>query len=143
MITTARSLCLVLLVSLAAVACGSPSSRAPAASAVTTTSATSLDGATYDVSLAFPGEAPISDSLVFVNGKFESTACTSMGFPEWTNYEARAERGGTSFAVTTHNPGGASIEWTGTVRAGAVEGSLVRTMNGQRAVGHFKGNLHG
>lgn len=130
---------LVLAVSLAVAACGGASANAPAAVTTTTAGAFSLDGATYDVTLVFPGEPSVQDTLRFANGKFESSACTPLGFPQWSDYRVRVESGASSFDVTAQHPAGTTMEWRGTIKEGAVEGTATRTMNGQRSVAHFKG----
>jgi hypothetical protein len=132
---------LVASIALVAAGCAGASTAAPTASSVSTTSASpsSLDGVSYDVTLSFPGEAPMQDKLRFAGGRFESTACSSLGFPQWTDYQATRDGGALGFAVTTRHPAGTTMEWKGHVVGSAIEGTAVRTMNGQRSVATFRG----
>jgi hypothetical protein len=120
---------------------GAASATSPAAPAAESTPATStsLDGQSYEVTLLFPGEAPIKDTLRFTDGKFESTACTSLGFPQWSDYSAKGASGSVAFQAVTHHPAGATMEWSGTSVSGSIEGSAKRTMNGQVALATFRG----
>jgi hypothetical protein len=131
----------MLLVSLSIGACGGGAANAPPP-AVATPGATSLDGATYDVTLEYPGEAPLKDTLNFTSGRFESTACTSHGFPKWTDYASRTDSGSVAFDVTTHHPEGTTVEWHGTVRGDAIEGTANRTMKGKTEAATFHGTAH-
>jgi hypothetical protein len=141
MITRTRN-SVVLVFALATGACGGASVREPPA-VTTNTVASSLDGASYDVTLLFPGEAPKADTLRFSDGKFESTACTPLGFPQWADYRVRSEESGLSFEATTRHPSGTTMEWRVSVRGGSVEGTVTRTMNGQRSVASVKGSRRG
>jgi hypothetical protein len=122
-----------------AVACGAAS--APAAAPSASPAAPSLDGTSYEVTLAFPGEPPLKDVLTFQSGAFESSACTSLGFPKWTDYRAQrsGDGSGIAFHVETHNPKGPSVEWEGTVQGGAASGKAKRTIDGNTALGTFQG----
>jgi len=129
---------LVVSIALTLGACASsPAGPAPAV-ATTSGAPSSLDGASYDVLLSFPGEAPVKDTLRFDGGRFESTACTSLGFPQWTGYRATSDRGAAGFEAVTHHPAGTTMEWKGHAENGGIEGSAVRTMNGQRVAGTFR-----
>jgi hypothetical protein len=133
-----RSIALVLFVSLGIGGCGGAAASAPSAP-VTTSSAPVIDGTSYDVTLSFPGEAPMKDTLIFSSGRFESTACTSVGFPEWTEYRTQSDGDGAGFDVTTHHPQGGSIVWHGTARGGRVTGTASRTLKGTTEAGTFEG----
>jgi hypothetical protein len=129
---------LVLSISALALACGS-AAPAPAA-APTAVSPASLDGKAYGVTLSFDGEAPISDVLSFDKGRFESSACTSLGFPKWTDYQSQCDGSAVSFHVETHNPKGPTIEWDGTVSGSTASGKAKRTIDGKVAMGTFRGD---
>jgi hypothetical protein len=123
---------------------GGTSSGSAASTPVTTTSGVSsmsLDGKSYDVTLDVPGEKAEKDTLNFEGGKFESTACTPLGFPKWTAYSARAEGEGTSFHAVTRHPSGTTMDWNGTVKGDAIEGVATRTMDGKSMPGKFKGTI--
>jgi hypothetical protein len=98
-----------------------------------------LDGTAYEVTLTFPGEPPVKDTLDFEAGRFESTACTSIGFPKWTEYRSRADGAAIAFEVATRHPEGTTMQWAGTVASGAAEGTAKRTMGGTIANGTFRG----
>lgn len=133
-----RMIAPLLLASLSLVACGG---AAPSTTAVPTTTAPTLDGSSYEVTLEFPGEAPVEDTLGFASGRFESTACTGFGFPRWTEYGARIDAGALAFDVVTHHPHGGSIAWHGTVRGDSVQGTADRTLDGKLAHGAFHGQV--
>ena len=127
--------------SLSLVACGAGAPTTPPA-AVASSGAPTLDGAAYDVMLEFPGEAPVKDTLSFTSGRFESSACTSLGFPKWTDYQSRTDGGKLAFDVTTRAPEGTSVEWHGTVHGDVIEGTANRSMKGKTSAGTFRGNAH-
>jgi hypothetical protein len=131
-----RTAAIAFLASISLAACAPSASNPPP---VTTSSAPLIDGTSYDVTLSFANEAPIKDTLVFKSGRFESTACTALGFPEWTEYRGTAESDGVGFDVTTHHPKGTSVVWHGTVRGSRVSGTASRTMDGATASGSFEG----
>jgi hypothetical protein len=100
-----------------------------------------LEGRSYDVTLAFPGETAVIDRLVFESGKFESTACTGVGFPRWSEYQGRDEHGAMEFHVVARHPDGTTMEWHGTADANAVLGTATRNVEGRAVVGSFRGSL--
>jgi hypothetical protein len=120
---------------------GAAATTGPADAAASSTGTFALEGKSYDVALAFPGETTEKDTLHFAGGKFESTACTAVGFPEWSEYRARDEHGATEFKVVTRHPDGTTMEWSGTADATAVMGTATRTIKGQPVVGSFRGSL--
>jgi hypothetical protein len=131
---TIPTLASILFVSLAACA-----GEAPPASAPTAQATAPLDGTSYEVSLEFSGEAPVKDVLTFDRGKFESSACTSLGFPKWTDYRAERTGSAVAFHVETHNPKGPVVEWDGTVEANVASGKAKRTIDGKTDLGTFRG----
>ena len=131
----------VIAASFTLAACGGAAANAPASSPTTTSaSASSLDGKTYEVSLDEAG-APKKDTLVFEGGRFESTLCTSFGFPPKTAYDAERNGDAIAFRVTTRHADGTTVDWKGTVKGDAVEGVAVRTMKGKTESQPFKGAL--
>jgi hypothetical protein len=132
-----NSIALTLVGSL--LACGGASASSPLASAP---AAGSLDGRSYDVTLESPDAPPIKDALNFANGHFESTACTSLGFPKWSDYAAHAEGDATTFHALAKHQSGTTMDWNGNVTADAVEGTAIRTMNGKSDALKFKGSIH-
>ena len=123
------------------VACGGGiDSTAPSSAPVPSPMSTALDGRSYDVTLEAPDEAPKKDTLRFSGGKFESTACTALGFPAWSDYAAQAKENEVAFQATTRHPSGTTLSWNGSIRGDAVDGTANRTMNGKTDVLHFKGS---
>jgi hypothetical protein len=131
-------LVLVIMTSLTACGGGIDGARPGNAAAPGPTSAT-LDGRSYDVTLEAPDEAPKKDTLRFSGGKFESTACTALGFPEWSDYVAQAQGNEVAFQATTRHPSGTTLTWKGSIQGDAVDGTANRAMNGKTDVLHFKG----
>ena len=132
--TTLASLILAFGVALSACGGATP----PPATAVA--SAGTLDGASFDVTLAFPGEAPLADTLRFQGGRFESTACTSAGFPRWSAYAARSDGGSVAFTVAARSADGTTMDWKGKVTGRAVEATAVRVMQGKQATASVIGS---
>jgi hypothetical protein len=131
---------ITLVGSLLVAACGG--AAAPPAMSATpgaTPAQATLDGTSYDVTLEFPGETPMKDVLRFDRGGFESTACTALGFPKWTQYQAARDGDAISFKVETHNPKGPVVEWAGSVEGAVAQGKAKRTIDGKTDVGTFRG----
>ena len=76
--------------------CGG-STPAPQSTAGMAVGPAALDGASFDIVLEMPGEAPEKDTINFAGGKFESAVCTPLGFPKWTPYQTRVAGGATEF----------------------------------------------
>ncbi len=128
------------VVSLAIGACGSADKQA-AAPTTTTSSPSTLEGKSYDVTLLM-GSDTVKDSLVFNGGKFESTACTEHGFPKSSEYTSKPGVDTTDFhALTKHPDGKTTIDWNGKVKGNTIEGTATRTMDGKTENGTFKGEL--
>jgi hypothetical protein len=120
-------------------ACGGASASGPPASAP---AGSPLDGRSYDVTLEGADAPPIKDALNFANGRFESTACTSLGFPKWSDYSAHVDGDATTFHGLAKHPSGTTMDWNGSVKGDAVEGTAMRSMNGKSDAFKFKGALH-
>ena len=83
-----------------------------------------LDGKTYSGVVGARGKAADSkDELVFANGTLHSTACDAYGF-EPGAYTAVQNGDVVRFTATTHSKSQGSIEWSGTVRNGQIEGTF-------------------
>ena len=124
-------------IALAACASTAPSPAAPPGATLGP-----LDGTTYDVTLAFPNQTPMKDTIRFREGRFESTACTAVGFPQWADYRANAEAGAIAFAVVTRNPDGTTMDWKGSVQGDVVEGTATRTQTGGSSTAVVRGARH-
>ncbi len=88
-----------------------------------------LDGKKFVVSLAAEGQAPMSDDLIFKDGVFESTVCTSAGFSK-APYTSRLVAGGVAFDVQCDSPEYGHNEWHGIASDDHVNGTVVRTPKG-------------
>jgi hypothetical protein len=113
----------------------------PAALSASSSSAGALDGRSYEITLEVPGEPAVKDTLLFANGQFESTACTSLGFPKWSTYAARADGEAIGFQGLAKHPSGTTMDWNGKAKSDRVEGTAMRTMNGKTDALRFEGRL--
>jgi hypothetical protein len=136
-----RTIASLAVVSSLVLGCGGAAPTAASPSAAGASAPTTLDGTSYTVDLVYEGEAPIKDVLTFDRGNFESSACTSHGFPKWTPYTAERSGSGIAFQVETHNPSGPVIQWTGSIDGSAASGKMRRTIDGKVATGTFSGSV--
>ncbi len=81
----------------------------------------------------------MKDTLHFVNGQFESSACTPLGFSKWSDYAAHPEGDSIAFHALAKHPSGSTMDWKGSIKSDAVEGTATRTMNGKTEDLKFKG----
>jgi hypothetical protein len=133
---------LVLVVATSLFACAAGVDRAaPSSAPAPSPTSTALDGRAYEVTLEAPDAPPQKDTLRFSGGKFESTACTALGFPEWADYAASPNGREIAFQVITRHPSGTTLSWNGSVQGDAVDGTANRTMNGRTDVLHFRGSV--
>lgn len=123
-----------------ALACAAAPTPSPASAPAASPAAALLDGTSFEVTLAFSGEAPLKDTLTFDRGHFESSACTGLGFPKWTQYRAERTGDAVAFEVEAHNPKGPVVEWSGTVQGAVASGKAKRTIDGKTDVGSFQGS---
>jgi hypothetical protein len=123
------------------VACGGAATApGPASPAPAAPESAGLDGRSFQVTLLMPDAPAVADTLRFSSGRFESTACTNLGFPQWSEYVARPEGEGVAFHALTKHPSGTTMDWNGRIKGGEVEGTANRTMNGKTDVLTFKGS---
>jgi hypothetical protein len=117
--TAVRSLSLVLAVAAASalVSCKCPKGGDTAAR---------LDGRTYKVTLVGPDGGKMDDDLLFRNGRFESTVCTSAGF-NVVPYHVQTIEDGFVFNAQCDSPKMGHNEWQGTVHGDQIEGTVKRT----------------
>ena len=140
-----RNITSLLLTSVLA-GCGASSQAGPTVSpdgaAAVPAESRPLDGNSFEVALTIGDDAPEQDVLRFEAGRFESTACTVKGFPQWTAYETDERDGATFFHVVTKHPRGTTVEWNGTVNDAAVEGTAnIHLADGRVRQGTFRGQL--
>jgi hypothetical protein len=120
-----------------AAATNSPGAASPASAAP---ESAGLDGKSFQVMLQIPDANAVADTLRFDRGQFESTACTGMGFPQWSQYAAQPDGETVAFHVLTKHPSGTTMDWNGRIKGRDVEGTANRTMNGKTEVLTFKGS---
>jgi len=102
-----------------------------------------LDGKTFAIDMTKKGDTKAEkDDLIFKDGKFRSTGCDSYGFTEAAYTTAAGADGATDFSSTATSPKEGKMEWKGTVKGDAVEGTAVWTKEGQPAESYsFKGAI--
>jgi hypothetical protein len=98
-----------------------------------------LDGHTYEIQFQEKsGGAPTKDTLLFRNGRFRSTACEPYGFGA-ASYGAHDPA---TFSAQVQSKKEGRIEWHGTLRGEAVEGSFVWSKPGKAPIEYtFKGSV--
>jgi len=101
-----------------------------------------LDGKTFVGTMTEKGKTKgDSDTFVFKDGKFRSTACDVYGFTE-TAYTVAVSDVATTFEAVATSPKEGTMRWKGTVKGDSVDGTAVWTKNGQAdAIYTFKGAL--
>jgi hypothetical protein len=83
-----------------------------------------LDGRTYDVTLRKAGdERTIRDRIVFAGGMLDSGAAHAWGFPA-AAYSSAAEGKRIRFTARSASVTHGTMEWTGEVHRGRIEGTV-------------------
>jgi hypothetical protein len=104
-----------------------PAEPAPAEAAPT------LDGKSFAVETKDAAGKVDPDTLVFKDGKFESTACQEWGFST-SSYATAMVDGKLTFTVTTESAKEGKISWKGTVDGDKVSGEYEWVKDGQAPV---------
>ncbi len=101
-----------------------------------------LDGKAFVGELGKEGKMTgDKDDFVFKNGKFRSTACDQYGFGDGV-YSTTAKGDMISFESKTESPTDGKMEWKGTVKGEAIEGTAKWSPPGKSAEQYwFKGTL--
>lgn len=89
-----------------------------------------LDGKLFTAQLTESGKPPMSDSLIFKSGKFESSACRSMGFG-MAKYTAKESGNVWHFTAKTTSTKEGTMLWKGTIKDNSVEGTIRWAKKGQ------------
>jgi hypothetical protein len=112
--------------------------EAPAAAA----QAGPLDGKSFVGAMTEKGKTKgDSDTFIFRDGNFRSTACDAYGFTE-TAYTAAVSDVSTRFEAEATSPNEGTMKWKGTVKGDSLEGTAVWTKKGQADTAYtFKGTL--
>ena len=83
-----------------------------------------LDGQIFSGSIGPKGKAADGkDDLIFANGMLRSTACDAYGFAPGP-YSAVRNGDTVTFTATTQSKSSGKINWQGTIRNGALEGTF-------------------
>ncbi|HXX70284.1 MAG TPA: hypothetical protein VEK07_24100 [Polyangiaceae bacterium] len=125
------------------VGCSGAAASSPAAMPIPAARAdpATLDGRSFDVTLEIPDSTPVKDTLRFDHGNFESTACTALGFPQWSPYVVQADSDQLAFHALAKHPSGTTMDWKGGIKGSAVEGTANRNMSGKTDLIRFRGSL--
>jgi len=97
-----------------------------------------LDGKTFVAESGEQGkkaEGP-KDEIAFRDGRMRSSACDAYGFGEGP-YTTMDHGGSVMFQARTESPKEGVIEWKGTVRGDALEGTYVWTKPGQKPITYW------
>ena len=102
-----------------------------------------LDGKTFSGVIGKKGEtATQPDSLVFKDGTFESTLCTTFGYGTGAYQTTPQDEGMTFTAQTTSGTGG-TMDWHGVVIGDQIEATVTTMENGQKSESWFQGKVKG
>jgi len=105
------------------------------------TSAGTLDGKTFTVSVTEQGNEPTPDTLTFTAGTFRSTACDEYGFTA-APYITTESDGTVQFSAAATSDTEGTITWSGTVSGDAVSGTFLWEKKGQDAINYtYEGSL--
>ena len=92
-----------------------------------------LDGRSFAGALGAQGKTPgDADRFLFERGGFRSTACEAYGFGG-APYTATVDGDEIRFHATTSSAAEGTMEWTGTVRGGRLEGTILKRKGGGAA----------
>lgn len=98
------------------------------------TAAPTLDGKTFQVRVVDPQGKEDTDTLLFRDGTFRSTACDRYGFTAAPyTVEVRPD-GAMAFKSDSRSPSEGRNQWEGRVLGDRVEGSFTWTKEGQAPV---------
>jgi hypothetical protein len=92
-----------------------------------------LDGRRFDgVVLEIGKTSGDADTLIFHNGRFQSTACDRYGYGDGA-YTTSASGDGLAFEAETESPKWGKLLWKGVVRGRKLDGTLTMVRDGQVA----------
>ncbi len=96
-----------------------------------------LDGKTFVGESGEKGKAKgDADEIVFANGTFRSKSCDAYGFTA-APYTTTQKDGVVSFTAHGKSPKEGAMQWTGTVKGDALEGTAVWTKAGQADIHYW------
>lgn len=102
-----------------------------------------LDGKTFAGETGKVGETTgDKDGFVFANGTFRSTVCDRYGFAAAPYTANRKADGSIAFTAETASATEGKMAWKGTVKGGALDGTVAWSKPGQKTIDYwFKGKL--
>ena len=107
--------------------------RADRSDTVDPSGAQALDGARFVGTVKLAGsEGGDADTLVFDGGRFESTACSKLGFAT-SGYTESRNGDAIEFTAVTHTEGGAQMQWKGTIDGDLAKATAAWSMPGKPA----------
>jgi len=96
--------------------------------------AQTLDGRTFEgVFLERGKTSGDADTLTFKDGRFRSSACDRYGYSD-APYKAVAAADGTRFEAETQSAKYGKLLWSGQVRAGKLDATVVMQRDGKKPV---------
>jgi len=94
----------------------------------------SLDGRSFEgVFLERGKTSGDADTLIFKDGRFRSTACDRYGYSD-AGYRTTADGDGMRFEAETHSPKYGKLQWSGVVRGGKLDATVMMLQPGKPAV---------
>lgn len=94
----------------------------------------SLDGRSFEgVFLERGKTSGDADTLIFKDGRFRSTACDRYGYSD-AGYRTTADGDGMRFEAETHSPKYGMLRWSGVVRGGKLDATVMMLQPGKPAV---------
>lgn len=115
----------------------------PSRAASPAASAGPLDGKSFAGETGEVGKAVgEKDGFIFKEGTFRSTACDQYAFKEAPYTATRNADGSISFTAKANSPKEGKMDWKGTVKGEAIDGTVSWSKAGQRTIDYwFKGTL--
>lgn len=93
-----------------------------------------LDGRSFEgVFLERGKTSGDADTLIFKDGRFRSTACDRYGYSD-AAYRISADADGMRFEAETHSPKYGKLQWSGVVRGGKLDATVMMLQPGKPAV---------
>lgn len=96
--------------------------------------AQSLDGRTFNgVFLERGKTSGDADTITFKDGRFRSSACDRYGYSD-APYRTAAVGDGTRFEAETHSPKYGKLLWSGQVRGGKLDATVMMERAGKKPI---------
>ena len=92
-----------------------------------------LDGLSFSIQTADSAGEEGPDTLLFVDGTFESTDCRQWGFTA-APYTATDADGTVSFSAEAASESEGTASWTGTITGDQISGTMVWSKEGQEPI---------